>query len=88
MIDLQISSSKTPLAPIPPPPLVQSSPPKSLIRQDSKNFNMVLQEYHVGHHGHSHHGHSHVTGMGLCYAIIGFFISLTPIYFVSLLALV
>ncbi|KAL7648136.1 UNVERIFIED_CONTAM: hypothetical protein RMT77_000037 [Armadillidium vulgare] len=58
----QISSSKTPLAPIPPPPLVQSSPPKSLIRQDSKNFNMVLQEYHVGHHGHSHHGHSHVTG--------------------------
>ncbi|KAK7081117.1 hypothetical protein SK128_027494 [Halocaridina rubra] len=23
---------------------------------------MVLQEYHVGHHGHSHHGHSHVTG--------------------------
>lgn len=67
---LQISSSKTPLAPIPPPPLVQSSPPKSLIRQDSKNFNMVLQEYHVGHHGHSHHGHSHVTGMGLYYVVI------------------
>ncbi|XP_063843638.1 zinc transporter foi-like isoform X3 [Scylla paramamosain] len=33
-----------------------------VIRQNSSSFNMVLQEYHVGHHGHSHHGHSHVTG--------------------------
>nr|XP_053643290.1 zinc transporter foi-like [Cherax quadricarinatus] len=33
-----------------------------VLRQNSSNFNMVLQEYHVGHHGHSHHGHSHVTG--------------------------
>ncbi|XP_076043085.1 uncharacterized protein LOC143026491 isoform X2 [Oratosquilla oratoria] len=34
----------------------------SLLRQNSSSFNMVLQEYHVGHHGHSHHGHSHVSG--------------------------
>ncbi|XP_042229084.1 zinc transporter foi-like isoform X2 [Homarus americanus] len=33
-----------------------------VLRQNSSSFNMVLQEYHVGHHGHSHHGHSHVTG--------------------------
>lgn len=33
-----------------------------VLRQNSSSFNMVLQEYHVSHHGHSHHGHSHVTG--------------------------
>ncbi|KAK4308023.1 hypothetical protein Pmani_020253 [Petrolisthes manimaculis] len=39
-----------------------TSPRPKVMRQNSSNFNMVLQEYHVGHHGHSHHGHSHVTG--------------------------
>lgn len=39
-----------------------SSGRPKVLRQNSSSFNMVLQEYHVGHHGHSHHGHSHVTG--------------------------
>ena len=46
------------ISPITAPPV---STPK-VMRQDSSNFNMVLQEYHVGHHGHSHHGHSHFSG--------------------------
>ncbi|XP_018015554.1 zinc transporter foi [Hyalella azteca] len=29
---------------------------------DSSSVNIVLQEYHVSHHGHSHHGHAHVSG--------------------------
>lgn len=35
---------------------------KRMPRQNSSNFNMMMSEYHVNHHGHSHHGHSHVTG--------------------------
>ncbi|KAF2363754.1 Zinc/iron permease [Trinorchestia longiramus] len=41
---------------------LEMKPEKSEKHDDSSSVNIVLQEYHVSHHGHSHHGHAHVSG--------------------------